>query len=134
MFEVNNPLIIYLLVPNLFLSIYLGLKDFFFRAENPFLATVAIDLGTAYSGFAYSLNKNQGEDAIFMNRDWVNELGHRTSKTPTCLLLKSDLTFDSFGYKAVERYAYFRSVYEAQDVFLQVKSLETFPVMPSICK
>ncbi|KAJ7370016.1 hypothetical protein OS493_034748 [Desmophyllum pertusum] len=53
-----------------------------------------------------------------MNRDWVNELGHQTSKTPTCLLLKPDLSFDSFGYEAEERYAYLRSVYEGQAEFL----------------
>ena len=40
-----------------------------------------------------------------MNRDWANEQGGRTSKTPTCLLLNSDLSFDSFGYEAVEKYA-----------------------------
>lgn len=53
-----------------------------------------------------------------MNRDWVNELGHRTSKTPTCLLLKPDLSCDSFGYKAVERYAHLRDVYITWDKFL----------------
>jgi len=84
-----------------------------------YLATVGIDFGTAYSGFAFSFNKEQG-DPIFMNRDWVNELGHRTSKTPTCLLLKPDQSFDSFGYKAVEKYANLKSVYEGkQHYFFQ---------------
>ena len=40
-----------------------------------------------------------------MNMDWVNEQGGQTSKTPTCLLLKPDLSFDSFGYDAIEKYA-----------------------------
>ena len=40
-----------------------------------------------------------------MNMDWVNEQGAQTSKTPTCLLLKPDLSFDSFGYEAIEKYA-----------------------------
>ena len=40
-----------------------------------------------------------------MNMDWVNEHGGQTSKTPTCLLLKPDLAFDSFGYDAIEKYA-----------------------------
>ena len=35
----------------------------------------------------------------------MNEHGARTSKTPTCLLLNADLSFHSFGYKAVEKYA-----------------------------
>lgn len=76
-------------------------------------------MGTTFSAFAFSLNKEQDQDSIIMNKDWVNELGHRTSKTPTCLLLKPDLSFDSFGYEALENYAYLRSVYEAQaDEFL----------------
>ena len=66
---------------------------------------VAIDFGTTYSGFAFSFIKDQGKDSIFMNRDWANEQGGRTSKTPTCLLLNADLSFDSFGYEAVDKYA-----------------------------
>ena len=66
---------------------------------------MAIDFGTTYSGFAFSFIKDQGKDDIFMNLDWVNEQGGRTSKTPTCLLLKPDLSFDSFGYDAIEKYA-----------------------------
>ena len=69
-----------------------------------YLAVVAIDFGTTYSGFAFSFIKDQGKDAIFMNKDWVNEQGGQTSKTPTCLLLKLDLSFDSFGYEAIEKY------------------------------
>ena len=70
-----------------------------------YVAVVAIDFGTTYSGFAFSFIKEHGKDSIFMNRDWMNEQGGRTSKTPTCLLLNSDLSFDSFGYEAVEKYA-----------------------------
>ncbi|XP_022802754.1 heat shock 70 kDa protein 12A-like [Stylophora pistillata] len=83
--------------------------------EKSFLATVAIDFGTTYSGFAFSFNKDDGEDAIFMNRDWENEQGHRTSKTPTCLLLKPDLSFDSFGYKAEEKYANLNNLSEEKE-------------------
>ena len=85
------------------------------HCEKTFLATVAIDFGTTYSGFAFSFNKEEGEDAIFMNSDWENELGYRTSKTPTCLLLKPDLSFHSFGYKAVEKYANLSSLLEEKE-------------------
>ena len=85
--------------------------------DNPYLATVAIDFGTTYSAFAFSFNKKEGEESIFMNRDWVNELGHRTSKTPTCLLLKPDKSFHSFGYKAAEKFAILRSMYEEKQYF-----------------
>ena len=83
--------------------------------EKSFLATVAIDFGTTYSGFAFSFNKDEGEDAIFMNREWENEQGHRTSKTPTCLLLKPDLSFDSFGYQAEEKYANLNNLSEEKE-------------------
>ena len=77
----------------------------FYSPKSQHLAVVAIDFGTTYSGFAFSFIKDQGKDSIFMNMDWVNEQGSLTSKTPTCLLLKSDLSFDSFGYEAIEKYA-----------------------------
>ena len=40
-----------------------------------------------------------------MNNEWGIEQSCRTLKTPTCLLLKPDKSFDSFGYEAVEKYA-----------------------------
>jgi len=85
---------------------YKALEDsLFYSPRSSYLAVVAIDFGTTYSGFAFSFIKDQGKDAIFMNMDWVNEQGGQTSKTPTCLLLKPDLSFDSFGYDAIEKYA-----------------------------
>ncbi|XP_022801897.1 heat shock 70 kDa protein 12A-like, partial [Stylophora pistillata] len=83
--------------------------------EKSFLATVAIDFGTTYSGFAFSFNKDEGKDMIFMNRAWVNDQGHQTSKTPTCLLLKPDLSFHSFGYEAEENYASLTSISEEKE-------------------
>ena len=85
--------------------------------ENSYLATVGIDFGTTYSGFAFSFNTDEGREAIFMNREWFNGQGHRTSKTPTCLLLKPDMSFDSFGYSAMERYSGLKSAYEEKDYF-----------------
>ena len=40
-----------------------------------------------------------------MNRDWANEQAAQTSKNPTCLLLETDLSFDLFGYEAMETYS-----------------------------
>lgn len=76
-----------------------------YSPKRSYLAVVAIDFGTSYSGFAFSFIKDKGKDAIFMNMDWANEQGGQTSKTPTCLLLKPDLSFDSFGYEAIEKYS-----------------------------
>lgn len=81
------------------------------------MTVVAIDFGTSYSGFAFSFNKGQEKDAIFMNKDWTNEQNSRTSKTPTCLLLAPDYTFHSFGYEAMENYAQFQNEEEEKEYF-----------------
>lgn len=73
--------------------------------DNPYLVVVAIDFGTTYSGYAFSFLTGKEKDEIFMNRDWRNEQNCKTHKTPTCLLLGPDLSFDSFGYDALENYA-----------------------------
>lgn len=110
--------VIRVIPPDISVSKYwFSLANLVAHSEKSYLATVGIDFGTTYSGFAFSFNKEQGDDAIFMNRDWENELGHRTSKTPTCLLLKPDRSFDSFGYKALEKYTNLRSVFEEKDFF-----------------
>lgn len=85
--------------------------------QKSYIAVVAIDFGTSYSGFAFSFNKGQEKDAIFMNKDWTNEQGSRTSKAPTCLLLAPELTFHSFGYEAMENYAQLQSEQEEQQYF-----------------
>ena len=76
-----------------------------YSPKSSFVVIVAIDFGTTYSGYAFSFLKDKGIDSIFTSRDWLNEQGSRTSKTPTSLLLKPDLSFDSFGYEAEETYA-----------------------------
>ena len=73
--------------------------------RRSYLAVVTIDFGTTYGGFAFSFIKDVGKDAIFLNRDWANEQAAQTSKNPTCLLLKTDLPFDLFGYEAMEKYS-----------------------------
>lgn len=66
---------------------------------------MAIDFGTSYSRFALSFVEDHGaRSGIFTRKGWVNKVGNFTKKTPTCLLLKPDLSFDSFGYEAVEKY------------------------------
>ncbi|KAJ7353745.1 hypothetical protein OS493_032615 [Desmophyllum pertusum] len=85
--------------------------------QKSYIAVVAIDFGTSYTGFAFSFNKGQEKDAIFMNKDWTNEQGSRTSKAPTCLLLTPELTFNSFGYDAMENYAQLESERKEQEYF-----------------
>ena len=93
----------------------------FYSPKSTYLAVVAIDFGTTYSGFAFSFIKDQGRDAIFMNMDWVNEQGAQTSKTPTCLLLKPNLSFDSFGYEVIEKYAGLEGEGEKKSIYFLIK-------------
>ena len=75
--------------------------------KSSYIAVVAIDFGTTYSGFAFAFNHKEGEGGIHMNKAWGNEQGFSTLKTPTSLLLRPDGQFDSFGFEADEKYANF---------------------------
>ena len=69
----------------------------------------AIDIGTSYSGYAFSFAHEQKEgeedpDRIYVN-NWENDGGSRTYfKTPSCLLLHPNGNLDCFGYEALDRY------------------------------
>ncbi|XP_067458869.1 heat shock 70 kDa protein 12A-like [Thunnus thynnus] len=64
---------------------------------------IAIDFGTAYSGYAFSLTSS--EDQIEPNlKRWGKELGLDTPKTPTCILFNEDEEFIKFGYEARAAY------------------------------
>lgn len=67
---------------------------------------VAIDLGTTYSGYAFSFTRSP--ELIHMMRKWPenesSEVNYCHHKIPTILLLKPDKSFHSFGLKAREAY------------------------------
>ncbi|XP_058719121.1 heat shock 70 kDa protein 12B-like [Poecile atricapillus] len=62
---------------------------------------VAIDFGTSYSGYCFSLAS--GTDQI-RQVNWGIEHGLKTPKTPTCILFNQKQEFKYFGYDAVMRY------------------------------
>ncbi|NWW20486.1 HS12B protein, partial [Falcunculus frontatus] len=62
---------------------------------------VAIDFGTSYSGYCFSLAS--GTDQI-RQVYWGNEHGLKTPKTPTCILFNQKQEFKYFGYDAVMKY------------------------------
>ncbi|OWF51207.1 heat shock 70 kDa protein 12B-like [Mizuhopecten yessoensis] len=71
------------------------------------LFVAAIDFGTTYSGYAFSFRHDFIKDPskINSNQTWI--AGHKnlfSLKAPTCVLLKPDRTFDSFGYEAEDKY------------------------------
>ena len=81
----------------------------FFRASkmSDFLLVAAIDVGTAYSGYAYSTISDFKRDPlkIHMNQAWNAGAKQLISwKTPTCLLLDGRQQFVSFGYAAENYY------------------------------
>uniref|UniRef100_A0A3Q2Q6Y9 Heat shock 70 kDa protein 12A n=1 Tax=Fundulus heteroclitus TaxID=8078 RepID=A0A3Q2Q6Y9_FUNHE len=64
---------------------------------------IAIDFGTAYSGYAFSLTSRQEEVDPHV-KVWGEEVGRETPKTPTCILFDENEQFVSFGYKAMQTY------------------------------
>ena len=40
-----------------------------------------------------------------MNKEWGTDQGYSTMKTPTCLLLNPDKSFNSFGFEAQDTFA-----------------------------
>ena len=72
------------------------------------ILVAAIDFGTTFSGYAFSFKSWFETDPtkIVTNSTWVAGQKNLISlKTPTCVLLKPDKSFHSFGYAAEEKYA-----------------------------
>ena len=68
------------------------------------LFVAAIDLGTTYSGWAYSATGDP--DKLHANVAWYSGCGTLSSlKTATCVLLTPTKEFESFGYEAESRFA-----------------------------
>ncbi|XP_018545955.1 heat shock 70 kDa protein 12A-like [Lates calcarifer] len=60
---------------------------------------IAIDFGTAYSGYAFSMTLKEKQTDPVLKR-WGKELGLDTPKTPTCILFNEEEEFLKFGYEA----------------------------------
>uniref|UniRef100_A0A3Q0SY20 Heat shock 70 kDa protein 12A n=1 Tax=Amphilophus citrinellus TaxID=61819 RepID=A0A3Q0SY20_AMPCI len=69
--------------------------------KNSFI--IAIDFGTAYSGYAFSIKPRQEEIEPHLKK-WGEELALDTPKTPTCILFDEHEEFLSFGYVARDNY------------------------------
>ncbi|KAM4731313.1 heat shock 70 kDa protein 12A-like [Anableps anableps] len=64
---------------------------------------IAIDFGTAYSGYAYSVTPRDKESNPILKK-WGGELGLDTPKTPTSILFDEHGEFMKFGYEAKTAY------------------------------
>ena len=72
--------------------------------EGP-MAVIAIDFGTTYSGYAFSLQSQFQKDPTNIYA-YTHQIpgGMISSKTPTSLLLKPNKEFYKFGYDAEDMY------------------------------
>lgn len=93
-------------------------------SSSKFVAVVAIDFGTTYSGFAFSFYDEKGEEGIHMNRDWGNDEGRLTMKIPTTILLTPNKGFDSSGYDADEKFVHFESGEEREYYYFKHFKME----------
>lgn len=67
---------------------------------------IAIDFGTAYSGYAFSVTTREAGSEPYL-KTWGEEIGVETPKAPTCILFDEYEQFLSFGYEA--KLAYLRA-------------------------
>lgn len=76
--------------------------------NSSYLLVAAIDFGTTYSGYAFSMKYAFDKDPLTIDANQAWNAGEKqllSLKTPTCLLLDSNKQFDSFGYEAENKYA-----------------------------
>lgn len=59
-----------------------------------------------------------------MNREWGNEEGRSTLKTPTSILLRPNMEFDSFGYDADDKYVHFTAGEEKEYYYFKQFKME----------
>lgn len=66
---------------------------------------VAFDIGTSYSGYAYSDKKEIKTNSVTLN-EWTGNLPiDSKAKAPSTILCNEDKTFHSFGHDAEKFYA-----------------------------
>uniref|UniRef100_A0AAU0MUL5 Heat shock protein family A member 12 variant X4 n=1 Tax=Urechis unicinctus TaxID=6432 RepID=A0AAU0MUL5_UREUN len=72
-------------------------------STHPFVAVAALDVGAAFSGYAFSFRTKPEDVTLF--KLWGASCGIPCSfKTTTCLLLNANGELDSFGYEAQNKY------------------------------
>ncbi|CAG2190458.1 unnamed protein product [Mytilus edulis] len=77
-------------------------------ATNDHLLVAALDFGTTYSGYAFSMRHEFKTDPLKIHANQAWNSGGRallSLKTPTCLLLNDKKQFIAFGYDAENQYA-----------------------------
>ena len=89
--------------------------------EDSYLAVIAIDFGTTFSGYAFSMKTTKNE--VIMNKSWGAEVGCQSYKTPTTVLIRPNESLHSFGFKAESEFADFdeEEISEGYQLFQRFK-------------
>ncbi|XP_056000508.1 heat shock 70 kDa protein 12A-like [Ostrea edulis] len=74
--------------------------------QEDYLLVAAIDLGTTYSGYAFSARHDFKRDpAKAYLKQWIDpSSGMMSNKTPTCVLFTKEKKFSKFGFNAETKY------------------------------
>jgi len=92
--------------------------------SDKIILVVAIDVGTSGSGYAFSFRHEFANNPLNISTyEWTGS----AYKTPSSILIKSDLTFDSFGDEAEDRYKDLCDNGEEKDLyFLQCFKMQLY--------
>lgn len=74
------------------------------------LFVIAVDFGTAYSGYAFSVRQRRQAKPDIRVPLWTMEPGMRSPKTRTCILFDENEIFQGFGFEALMKYTKLRDV------------------------
>ncbi|XP_063447378.1 heat shock 70 kDa protein 12A-like [Mytilus trossulus] len=89
--------------------------------DPDYLLVAALDFGTAYSGYAFSMRSNFKTNPLKIHANQAWNAGGRqllSLKTPTTLLLNADKQYKAFGYEAENTYSDLAIEDEHTDHFL----------------
>lgn len=74
------------------------------------LLLIALDFGTEYSGYAFSVRPRRQAKPNIKVPIWIMEPGVRAPKTRTCILFDESEIFQGFGFEALMKYTKLRDV------------------------
>ena len=81
---------------------------------------IAIDVGTTFSGYAFSTKDKESD--IYMFKEWGKVVNiPATYKTPTCVMTNKMGEFEAFGYEAQHRYSHLLEEGGQYDLFEHFK-------------
>uniref|UniRef100_A0A4W6D9U8 Heat shock protein family A (Hsp70) member 12A.2 n=1 Tax=Lates calcarifer TaxID=8187 RepID=A0A4W6D9U8_LATCA len=88
---------------------------------------IAIDFGTAYSGYAFSLTSTEKEIDPYV-KPWGEELARETPKAPTCILFDEHGEFMKFGYEAQMAYVEMRGENARKHLYFECFKMSLYDV------